>query len=559
MTSPLSALLLGTGLLLAGTPCALAASPGGPGGGGKHDGVTAAKPDLHPDAVTTTGTVTAGGHPIAYQAIAGTLVVHPKDADDADTEAGDADNPTEPDITGTADAKSGTGGADKKSRTAEAAMFYVAYLATGTHGTPRPVTFVYNGGPGSSSVWLHMGAFGPRRVVTPDDTHGTGAPYELVNNDETLLDATDLVFVDAPGTGFGHLAGPDKEKAFLGVDQDANAFANFITAFLTRYGRWNAPRYVFGESYGTTRSAVLANILEQDKGIDLNGVILLSQILNFDLSPDGAEDNPGVDLPYVLALPTYAATAWYHHRLGANPPPLDQLLPEVEHYATHDYLAALTEGSALDGATRDQVASKLSAYTGLPVDYLKRANLRVEGGEFEHALLADDDTTTGRLDSRFKGPSMDPLSKEADYDPQGAAIGSAYVSAFNDYVRTTLHYGADRTYKAYVDYDKVWDDKHKQPGSDDTSNGTPNVMPDLAAAMKYDPMLRVQLNQGFYDIATPFFEGVYEMQHLPIPPSLRGNIEIHQYQSGHMVYAHIPALHELHDNVAAFIRRTSGH
>ena len=435
-------------------------------------------------------------------------------------------------------------------------MFYVAYFRRGGDQGSRPVTFLFNGGPGSSTVWLHMGAFGPRRVVTADDTHTAAAPYQLINNDYSLLDASDLVFVDAPGTGFSRIAGKDKEKTFYGVDEDAHAFAEFVTAFLTRYGRWNSPKYLFGESYGTPRASVLVNDLETNRAVDFNGVILLSQILNFDLSVDGPETNPGVDLAYEVALPTYAATAWYHHKVPGNPKDLVPFVHEVEHFAMTDYALALNEGSSLAPARRAAIAAKLHDYTGLPLWYILKANLRIDGGEFEQNLQNDTDTTTGRLDTRFSGPTMDPLSKEADYDPQSAAISSAYVSAFNDYARKVLNFGQDKVYKPEIDVFKWWSFKHQQPGAEFAFPGSTNVMPDLASAMKYNPDLKILLNGGYFDLATPYYEGWYEMHHLPMPDKLQSNIEYRYYQSGHMVYAHEASLKELHDNVADFIRRT---
>jgi carboxypeptidase C (cathepsin A) len=270
-----------------------------------------------------------------------------------------------------------------------------------------------------------MGAFGPRRVVTSDDTHTPAAPYQLVNNDYSLLDASDVVFIDAPGAGFSRLIANDEDKAkreeqmkerrkaIYGVDGDGHAFAQFITRFLSKYDRWNSPKYLFGESYGTTRSAVLANILENEDSVDLNGVILLSQILSFDTSIDGPEFNPGIDLPYELALPTFAATAFYHHKLPQQPAELEPFLREVEQYALGDYAQALMAGSRLDDARKQAVAQKLHEYTGLPVAYLLKADLRVTGGMFEHELQTDGDITTGRLDSRFSGPAIDPLSKDS--------------------------------------------------------------------------------------------------------------------------------------------------
>ena len=488
-----------------------------------------------PEAQTSKGSVVVEGRRIDYDAVAGTLVVHPKDWDDVPQNA-DKD--------------------DKAGGPPEASMFYVAYFATDPKGGPRPVTFIYNGGPGSATVWLHMGAFGPKRVVTADDSHTPAAPYAIVNNDYSLLDASDLVFIDAPGTGFSRIAGKDREKAFFGVDPDAQAFADFIVQFLAKYGRWNSPKYLFGESYGTTRSAALVNVLETERSVDFNGVMLLSQILAFDGSVDRAESNPGVDLPYELALPTYAATAWYHHRLADPPATLAPLLKEVEHFALTDYALALSAGAGLAPEARRAIVAKLHRYTGLPEDYIEKANLRVNGGEFRKTLQSDSDTTTGRLDTRFNGPTLDPLAKTADYDPQAAALRSAYVSAFNDYARRDLKYGEGKTFKPSVPLFRTWVGAHQPPGATLPAPHATNVLPDLANAMKNNPNLKVMLHAGYYDLATPYFQGVYEMQHLPMAASLQQNIEYQFYESGHMVYAHEASLKTLHDSSAAFIRRT---
>ncbi|HEX5952915.1 MAG TPA: peptidase S10 [Rhodanobacteraceae bacterium] len=493
---------------------------------------------MKPMSSTTTGTVTVEGKSISYKAVAGTLVVD------------------------------GTG---SKESTPEVAMSYFAYFKQGADASKRPITFIYNGGPGSSTVWLHMGAWGPKRVVTNDDTHTPAAPYQLVNNDYSLLDASDLVFIDMPGTGFGRLLPQGKDdgerakdrkelaKQIWGIDGDAQTFSRFITKFLSTYNRWNSPKYLFGESYGTTRSAVLSYILQTQDNVDLNGVILLSQILDFGTSVDGADMDPGNDLPYALALPTYAATAWYHHKLPKyDGDKLGQLLKDSIDFAKGEYREALYAGSTLSPARQREVATKLHDFTGLPVDYLLKANLRVTGGMFEHELQNGTDITTGRLDTRFSGPSMDPLGKESDYDPQSAAISSAYVSAFNDYVRSELKFGDGMKYRPSVygadDFD--WDFKHKQPGMHFAWPNV-NVIRDLAAAMKYNPDLKVMMNGGFYDLATPFYAAVYELEHMPIPESLRKNISYAFYPSGHMVYAHIPSLKKLHDNVAAFINSSN--
>lgn len=496
-----------------------------------------------PAEVTTQGTVDSGGQHILYTAIAGTLTVGATDAQDAQL---GIDGKPQPDSQLALNEPK-----EPKDVTPFARMFYVAYFKKDAKAEDRPITFFYNGGPGSSTVWLHMGSLGPKHVVTAGDQHLPAAPYKLVDNAYSLLDSSDLVFIDMPGTGFGRLIGKDAEKAFWGVDEDANAFARFIARFITKYNRWNSPKYIFGESYGTTRSAVLADILENQKDIDLNGVILLSQIFNFTTDIDGPSGNPGVDLPYVLALPTYAATAWYHKKLPQQPAALEPFLKEVEDFAMGPYTHALALGTDLTAAEKQQVAEKLHDYTGLPVAYLLKANLRVSGGEFSKTLQDDEDLTTGRLDTRFSGPNLNPLSEQAEYDPQSSAISSAYVSLFNDYVRRDLKYGEGQTYLSHAQFGGApWDFTHR---------GNPislNVATDLAEALKTNPRLRVMVNGGYYDLATPFFAAVYEQKHLPIPQSLAKNIEFAWYESGHMVYVSDDSLKQLHDRVAAFIRNT---
>ncbi len=401
-----------------------------------------------------------------------------------------------------------------------------------------------------------MGAFGPRRIVTNTDQHLAAAPYKVAPNDQSLLDASDLVFIDAPGAGFSRIAGPDKEKAFWGIDADGYAFAEFITTFLNKYGRWQSPKFLFGESYGTTRSAVLVNMLEQ-RAIDVNGVMLLSQILAFDLSPDSPYFNPGLDQAYITSLPTYAATAWYHKKLGDQGKDIKPFLDEVEKFATTDYALALQKGADLPEAERNTIADRLHKYTGLSVDYIKKADLRISGGEFTKNLQDDKDITTGRIDTRFSGPNLDSLSKEADYDPFISAIGSAYIAGFNDYARKDLKWGEERRIKLFADVGHWWNFQHVPPGADQAPWQSPNVMVDLATAMKTNPKLKVQLNVGYFDLATPFYEGVYEMKHLPIPARLQSNIDYKFYESGHMVYANETALKQLHDNAAEFIKNAS--
>ncbi len=487
-----------------------------------------------PEQQASKGSVTVGGKRLDYDAYAGTFVIHLKGYDDVPQNANKED----------------------KVGPAEASMFYAAYFKSGVPSTQRPITFLFNGGPGSSTVWLHMGAFGPRRVVTLDNAHTPPAPYSLVNNEYSLLDASDLVFIDAPGTGFSRVAGKDRDKAFFGVDPDAHAFAEFITDFLSKWGRWNSPKYIFGESYGTTRAAAVVHLLQTESSVDVNGVILLSQCLNYDVLPDYPELNPAVDQPYELWLPSYAATAWYHHRLPAPPADLPALIAAVERFASGEYAAALDAGATLESAERAAVVKKLHDFTGLPAAYIEKANLRISQGEFQKALLDDADMTTGALDTRFSGPTLDPMSKEAGYDPQSAAISSAYVSAFNDYVRKELKFGEGKSYRESLNL-QDWNFSHRPPGSRQELNQQVNVMPDLAAAMKLNPNLKILVNGGYFDLVTPFFEGVYEMRHLPIPAALQKNIEFKFYESGHMVYAHEASLKALHDNAAEFIRHTN--
>jgi carboxypeptidase C (cathepsin A) len=497
------------------------------------------KPFFHPGEVRSTGTLTLSGRPISYDAVAGTLVVHAKEWQD--TDALDADQ---------SDDK------DKNAPKPEASMFYTAYFQQGAPSASRPITFLFNGGPGSSTVWLRMGAFGPVRVLTAEAKH-TAAPYSVVDNDQSLLDASDLVFIDAPGTGFSRIAGKGKEKAFYGVDQDIHAFTDFIRQILTKYGRWGSPKYLFGESYGTMRAAGLALAL-QKADVDLNGVMLLSDILNWDMLPDDPQVNPGVDIPYVVSLPTYAATAWHFGKVANKPADLRAFLAQVEQFATSDYSAALLKGNDLPDAERQRIAQQLSAYTGLSVPYLLKTNLRIEYGAFQKELLGDQALTTGTLDTRFVGATLDPLSKVASYDPQDAAISAAYVAAWNSYVRDRLNYRPDIQYKSGIPiYDK-WDYKHQPPSADKPLIALPNVLPDLAIAMKQNPDMKVMVNGGYFDISTPYFAGVMEMRHLPVPPALRANIEFHYYESGHMAYLRTEQLRELHDNVAEFIRRTEG-
>ena len=474
-----------------------------------------------PQKVVTRGTVTVEGKVINYKAVAGSIILK-----------NNSDQPT-------------------------CSMFYAAYFKDDQNSPgQRPVTFIYNGGPGSSTLWLHMGAWGPRRVYT-DDTLRVLAPYKTVNNDYSLLDVSDLVFIDAPGTGFSRIidkdmGGAGDPKDFYGSDEDARAFATFITQFLSTFNLWNSPKYLFGESYGTFRSAALSYILEVEDGVDLNGIIMLSQLLSWDNIADRAQGNPGMDLPYQLALPSLTATAWYHHKLPDQPENLEPLLREVEKFAMGEYAMALSKGSDLDSASAIKISERLHRYTGLPEAYIRKANYRITGPLFEQNLLANNDKVVGRLDSRFSGYSVDPLDKQPSFDPFEASISSAFIATANNYIRTALKFGQNMTFHPFGEgVSWHWDFRHSSPGMPVKFFG--NVMPDLAMAMTYNPRLKVMLNMGYFDLGTPYYEGIYEMHHLPMDNALQKNISYAFYKSGHMVYLNKQSLKELHDNVAKFI------
>ncbi len=474
----------------------------------------------------TEGSVTVDGKRIPYKAIAGVMVV-----------------------------KNGKG-------EPYVSMSYVAYVKKGVSDqSKRPITFFYNGGPGSSTVWLHMLAFGPRRAVVGNGTLTPPAPYQLVNNGESLLDVTDLVFIDAPGTGFGRIitkkmGGVGTPEDVYGIDADAKTFARFIQQYITANERWNSPKFLFGESYGTTRDAVLAYDLGRNS-IDLNGVVFLSAVLNWSLMLDFPKVEPGIALAYATGLPSMAATAWYHKKLPDRPEELLPFLKKVEQFATGPYLDALIKGNLLGAATKQQVAQQMHQYTGLPLSYILKANLRVTGAQFEHELLSGEGDVTGRLDSRYSGPALDPMGEGAQYDPMNSAIDSPTVALFNQYVRNTLDFGKGMVYRPGINVFMKWDFKHQQPGMPFALPMTPNVMPDLAVAMKQNPNMKVMLAGGYFDLGTPFFAAEYEFHHLTIPPKLQKNISYHFFESGHMVYLNPKAHKGLHDAAAAFIEANS--
>ncbi len=432
-----------------------------------------------------------------------------------------------------------------------ASIFYTAYTRRGvSDASHRPITFAYNGGPGSASIWLHMGAFGPRRVVTPDTAHAAPPPYPIVDNQYSLIDRTDIVFIDPVGTGFSKPIRGGRGKDFWGVDEDVRSLAQFISRYLSENGRWNSPRYLLGESYGTTRSAALVNYLQENDDMDFNGVILMSSVLDFQT----IAFDPGNDMPYIMYLPSYAAVAWYHHALPQQHPQLRPVLKEVEHFAITEYAQALLAGDELDPAVRDSIVQRLHRYTGLDADYIDKADLRVDASEFEKELLREHGQVVGRLDARFTGPTGDLLAERAPYDPQSAAISSAFASAFNHYLRSELAYGEDKQY-TIAGRVQPWNWTH---GDRRGWPGHTNVATDLTEALEYNTRLEVLLNSGVFDLATPYFGAEWTMDHLHLPKELRGHVHEAQYDAGHMMYVYEPELAKLKQNIASFIDATSG-
>jgi len=442
-------------------------------------------------------------------------------------------------------------------------MYAVAYTRSDVKDLrARPIAFFYNGGPGSASLWLHVGAFGPRRVSTVDASFTPPAPYALVDNTESLIDKTDMVFIDAMGTGYSHAVGKAQNKDFYGIDEDVQAFAQFIRTYLSRNDRWNSPKFLMGESYGTFRSAALGNFLQSRDGIHLNGIVLISSVLDMATITFGQGD----DRPYIFYLPSYAAVAWYHQALKNRPADLEAFLAEVRRYAQGDYAAALFKGAALPAADRQAVADRLAEYTSLSVDYWLKADLRVTLAQFNVELERSRGLTTGRIDARFTGFTRDLLAENAQGDPEGPAVGGAFTALINVYNHQELKFGQDRTYNTSSGGGRDWNWRRQPstggfPGAPSTSGGffpgAPNVESDLAQAMVTNPRLLVQVENGYYDMATPFFATEFTMTHLGLPAELQARITQDYYPAGHMMYLHDESRVKLHDAVAAFIDRAT--
>ncbi|HEY8683143.1 MAG TPA: peptidase S10 [Rhodanobacter sp.] len=473
---------------------------------GTHDD---AKPPATENTTRTQHSVSIGGHTIKYTATAGTLIIR--------------DDKNQP----------------------QASVFYVAYTVDTGKPEKRPLTFLYNGGPGSSSMWLHMGSFAPVRIETASPAATAPPPYHLVPNSDSLLDKTDLVFIDAVGAGYSRPLGKATGKDFWGVDQDISAFTRAIQRYVSVNQRWNSPKFLYGESYGTTRSAALVDAL-QDKGMTFNGVILMSSILNYGVRI------PGYDEVYIGYLPSYAAAAWYHNKIPNKPADLKSYLDQVRAWASGPYAAALAQGQNLPAAQLDAVAQQLAAYTGLSVAYVKEANLRVDPSRFRKELLRDQRLTLGRYDSRFTGTDPDAAGENPDYDASDTGISGAFVGAFHNYMDQQLNYHSDLDYRpTYGEINKNWDWKHKAAG---VRRPLPlaYVAGDLAHAMRTNPNLKVLSVNGYYDFATPFFITEYDLAHMNLDPSLRDNLQFVYYPSGHMIYLNTDALKQLKTDLSRF-------
>jgi carboxypeptidase C (cathepsin A) len=397
-----------------------------------------------------------------------------------------------------------------------------------------------------------MGSFGPMRLNTGNPEYIRPAPFQFGPNPDTLLDTTDMVFIDAPGAGLSRPLGDAKPTDFYGVDQDADAFARAVLRYVTKFGRWNSPKFLFGESYGTTRSGALAYQL-QERGLALNGVVLLSSIMNY------GSRQPGLDQVYLNYLPSYAATAWYHHKMANPPATVAEAAAQARAFAVGPYAAALAKGQTISPEERDSVAQRMSELTGLSSDFIKRANLRVDLGRFRKELLRGERQTVGRFDSRYTGIDPDAAGESPDFDASSEAISGAFIGSLNNYLLNDLNYDSNMTYRLSArDEDGFkWDWKHKAPGSDFPMNN-PNTALDLSAAMRTNPYLKVLSLNGWYDMATPFFGTEFDLNHMMLEPALQRNLEFRYYPAGHMVYLNPDALHEMRLDVERFIDEAVG-
>ena len=462
-----------------------------------------------------------GGRRIDYTATCGTVVLRDFDHQD--------------------DNKDGKSRGDKS----RATIFFTAYTLKGTRSAEqRPLTFSFNGGPGSSSVWLHLGILGPQRVATDDEGATPEPPYALVDNEFSLLPSSDLVFIDPVGTGYSRVAEGEKVAEFHEYQRDLDAVGEFIRLYLTRYGRWGSPKYLIGESYGTTRASGLSLHLQDKHDIFLNGVMLVSlavdlQTLSFD---------HGNELPYPLFLPTYAATAWYHKALSPalQKKPLTEVINEAEVFANNVYSMALLQGSRLSAVERARIADQLAQFTGLSTEYVLRCDLRPEPFRYFKELLRHRGQTVGRLDTRFLGHDRDDAGEHPEADPMLASLIGAYAAGINRLLKDTLKYEADAPYVVHA---PIWDKWSWK----DFANKYVNVGDSLRRAMHANPHMRVYVASGYYDLGTPHAAGDYTLAHLGLRPHLQKNVHVSYFESGHMMYIHRPSLARMAAELKAFV------
>jgi len=430
-----------------------------------------------------------------------------------------------------------------------ASVFYVAYTRDDA-GDPasRPITFSFNGGPGSSSVWLHLGALGPKRVEMGPDGEAPKPPYRLVDNRDTALAFTDLVFIDPVSTGFSREAPGENAAQFHGFEGDLKSVAEFIRLYSVRAERWASPKFLAGESYGTTRAAALSQYLLKNDGIFLNGVVLISSVLNFETISFA----PGHDLPYELYLPSYTAAAWYHKKLPSDlAASLEKATAESRRFAAGEYAAAMMKGDQLPGAERAAIVKQMARLTGLSPAYIEQSNLRVDPFRFEKELLRGERRTIGRYDSRLEGEDLDAAGDHPGYDPSYSSVQGAFTATFNDYIRTELKYETDLTYEILTDKVNPWSYKEFE-------NRYVDVAGMLRDAMTQNPSLKLVIANGYYDLATPFYATEYTVSHLGLDPTLAGHVSLTYCEAGHMLYTRQTCLDSLHATMADFYQKSAG-
>ncbi len=428
-------------------------------------------------------------------------------------------------------------------------VFYIAYTEDGADAKSRPVTFLYNGGPGSATIWLEMGSVGPMRVITdsPEATHN--APFQVVPNEYTLLNKSDLVFIDAPGTGYSHPVGKGTLKDIAGVDEDLTAFTRFIIRYIDVNKRWNSPKFLFGESYGTTRSAGLSATLAE-AGVQLNGITLLSSILNYNARSAGLDNN------FITDFPTFAAIAWYHNKIQNKPANVMDWIHKAQAFASGPYAQALWAGNALSSADEDKVADEMSAFIGISPTFIKQSNLRISAFRFRKELLRDQNRILGRYDARFEGPDAEEAGDFSPYDPSDTGISGAYIAAFHNYLENDLKMVSSETYNNTISGARDWNWDHRPATGGGRGFGGGQRMPyvagDLGDTMRKNPHLKVFAANGVYDLATPFTATEWELAHMGTEPKTRSNITWGYYPAGHMVYLNVEALKSFRKDLDKF-------